>query len=152
MKCFNCNYLNKKPGICVICNHQMSVEVVKKPYKIPKSKPGKEVKKIAKFSTKNTYQTSTGERFTKVQVESKVRKAKTEKLKQMVDIYGYVFCEQKDDKCDGMLDCSHDLGVSDCQKQSKTELAWNVKNITILCRHHHQIRDRLILKGSKVKL
>ncbi len=37
MKCFNCNYLNKKPGICVICNHQMSVEVVKKPYKMPKN-------------------------------------------------------------------------------------------------------------------
>ncbi len=76
--------------MCALCNFKMKEIVVKPKYKLPKSKPGKAVK-VAKFSTKNTYQTSSGERFTKAQIESKIRKAKTEKLKQMVEVFGYIF-------------------------------------------------------------
>ncbi len=37
MKCVNCNYLNKKAGVCEICNHKMSEVVEKKKYQIPKA-------------------------------------------------------------------------------------------------------------------
>lgn len=45
MICPKCSFLNKKPGICQVCEYQMTPEVIKKPYIIPKkSKKQKDIK------------------------------------------------------------------------------------------------------------
>jgi len=60
------------------------------------------------------------------------------------ETFGYNFCEEKDcHKSQGVyLDCSHDISVDECQKSGRTELAWDVNNITIRCRDCHNKHDR----------
>ncbi len=36
MRCPTCSYLNKGKGKCQVCDFQMTAEVIKKPYRIPK--------------------------------------------------------------------------------------------------------------------
>lgn len=90
----------------------------------------------------NHYYTSTGERIKKSVIDARVRKAKAEKLEHQRTAQGYNSCEDCDDSSD-MLDCSHDISVDICQKTGKSELAWDVKNITIRCRKHHLEHDNL---------
>ena len=91
----------------------------------------------------NTYRTSTGERFTQPQIEAKIKQAKAKKLQNMIDEFGYVFCEQCGVSSGTYLDCSHDISIKRAKEEGKTEQCWNVKNITILCRKHHQEKDKL---------
>ena len=49
--------------------------------------------KIDKISNTNTYTCSDGTRITSVNLEKMIRKAKQLKIVEMMDNYGYVFCE-----------------------------------------------------------
>jgi len=89
----------------------------------------------------NTYQTSDGERIKKSVIDGRIRKAKEQKLTDMKDEHGYVFCENCCMSSD-ILDCSHDIPVKECQEEGKSELAWDVKNITIRCRQCHRRHDK----------
>lgn len=91
----------------------------------------------------NTYECSDGTRLKKSVIDSLVRKAKEQKLRQFVDENGYVFCEECKVSNAFKFDCSHDLSVKKCQENGTTELAFDVNNISILCRKCHQIKDQL---------
>lgn len=91
----------------------------------------------------NSYQCSDGTRLKESVIKKLITKAKAEKLRQFVDENGYIFCEECKTSNAFKFDMSHNLPVKKCKEQGKTELAFDVKNITILCRTCHQIRDRL---------
>ena len=91
----------------------------------------------------NTYKTSTGERLSKSVIDSRVRKAKKTKIQNMIISQGYIYCEDCGRSGGMPLDCSHDLSVDQCQKQGKSELAYDTNNITIRCRSCHQKHDKL---------
>lgn len=97
----------------------------------------------------NTYSTSTGERVTKSEIDKKVRKAKEQKIQNMIDDFGYVFCEDcKRNDCKP-IDCSHEISVKEAQESGRAELAWDVNNIKMRGRKCHQKHDKLhIQKGS----
>jgi hypothetical protein len=99
---------------------------------------------VKKFSSKNSYSSSTGEKYTRTQIEVNIRKAKKEALQKQLDLYGYNFCSVcKRNDC-VPVDCSHDIPVSQCLNEAKAELAWDVNNITPTGRKCHQIKDKLI--------
>lgn len=77
----------------------------------------------------------------KPKIDRLIREAKAKKLDQMMDEHGYVFCEQCGVSSGTYLDCSHDLSVNDCQRSGRTELAWDVDNLTIRCRSCHIKHD-----------
>ncbi len=89
----------------------------------------------------NYYKTSKGQRVGKSTIDGRVRSAKKQKLDKMYNNYGYYFCEDCKASAGVYLDCSHDISVDKCQKEGKTELAWDIDNITIRCRKCHQKHD-----------
>jgi len=90
----------------------------------------------------NSYRTSTGERFTKAEIDRKVHLAKADKIVQMIEEHGYVFCEDcKQNDCKP-IDCSHNISVKEAQESGRTELAWDVNNITMRGRACHQKWDK----------
>ena len=93
----------------------------------------------------NTYRTSSGERVKKKQIDLNVRKAKFKKLNSFMDEHGYIFCEECNRSDAPPYDCSHNISVDECQKTGRSELAWDVDNITLLCRSCHQQKDKLYI-------
>ena len=91
----------------------------------------------------NTYQTSTGERLKKSVIDSLVKKANKEKLKQQFEEFGFNFCEDCHISGGVFLDCSHDISVKECQESGQAEKAFDVNNIKIRCRSCHQKKDKL---------
>jgi len=98
----------------------------------------------------NTYRTSSGERVKKKQIDLNVRKAKFKKLNSFMDEHGYIFCEGCKRSDTPPYDCSHDISVDECQKSGRSELAWDVDNITLLCRKCHAKKDKLNIKSAKL--
>ena len=97
----------------------------------------------------NTYKTSTGERYTTAQIDAKIREAKAKKLQKMIEEHNYLFCEQCGVSSGTYLDCSHDISVKKAKEEGRAEQCWNVGNITLLCRKHHQEKDGLNIQSSK---
>lgn len=97
----------------------------------------------------NHYRTSSGERISKKQIDINVRKAKFKKLNSFMDEHGYIFCEECNRSDKPPYDCSHNISVYECQKTGRSELAWDVDNITLLCRSCHQSKDKLDIKSAK---
>lgn len=94
------------------------------------------------FSSTNTFSTSDGERFTRAQIEAKIRRAKKAALLIQQLEYGYNFCiECRRNDC-VPLDCAHVVPVKDCLEGGYAELAWDVKNIEILGRKCHEKYDK----------
>jgi hypothetical protein len=92
----------------------------------------------------NFYKTTTGEKFTTAQIETKMRVAKAKALEKQFDEFDYNFCEQCGRNASGTrLDCSHDISVKKAKENGQSEQCWNVGNITILCRDCHQKKDGL---------
>lgn len=86
--------------------------------------------------------TSTGERVTTVERNHRVRLAKIQKLENFFSVHGYYFCEDcKRNDC-VPIDCSHDISVDTAVKTGRTELCWDVNNITLRGRKCHQKHDR----------
>jgi hypothetical protein len=92
----------------------------------------------------NCYKTTTGQKFTTAQIETKMRVAKAKALEKQFEEFDYNFCEQCGRNSSGTrLDCSHDISVKKAKENGQSEQCWNVGNITILCRDCHQKKDGL---------
>lgn len=91
----------------------------------------------------NYYKCSNGERIAKSVIDYRVREAKKKKLADQFEEFGYNFCQEKNCGASSgvYLDCSHDISVDKCQKSGRSELAWDIDNITIRCRKHHIEHD-----------
>ncbi len=97
-----------------------------------------------------TYRTSTGKRYTTQQIDDKIRVAKAEVLKNQFEEYGYNFCEQCGNNGSGTrLDCAHDLSVKRCKEEGRSEVAWDIRNINVLCRTCHQEKDGLNIQSTR---
>lgn len=88
----------------------------------------------------NYYRTSDGNKISKSIIDSRIRKAKAEKLNNMMIEYGYIFCEDCKKSSGDYLDCSHDISVDQCQKQGMSEKSWDIENITIRCRTNCHVK------------
>jgi hypothetical protein len=99
---------------------------------------------MKKHSNKNTYSDSDGNRYTRNQIESKIRDAKVKALEIQRDEYGYNFCSDCQRNDCKPLDCSHNIPVKDCLENGMAELCWEVKNITIRGRRCHSEYDKNI--------
>ncbi len=89
----------------------------------------------------NSYRMSNGQKVAKSIIDRKVIEAKKKKLYQFMEEYGYYFCEICKSNSNYPIDCSHDISVDECQKTGRSELAWNVDNITLRCRKCHLKHD-----------
>lgn len=96
----------------------------------------------------NTYKTSAGERLKQSVIDSLIRKAKAQKVKQQFEEHGYNFCEQCGISSGVYLDCSHNESVKSCKENGRTEKAFDVDNLTILCRKCHQEKDGLNIQNG----
>ena len=92
----------------------------------------------------NSYRTSNGERIKQSVIDSLIRKAKAQKLREQFEEHQYNFCENCGISSGTYLDCSHNESVKSCKENGRTEKAFDVNNITVLCRKCHQIHDKLI--------
>jgi hypothetical protein len=106
---------------------------------------------MKKGKHQNTYKLSDGSRMTKSKIDSLVRLAKAKKVQDQLNEHGFNFCEdcfeygrpkEANDMDLRILDNSHNISVDRCQKESKSELAWDLSNITIRCRYHHRLIDK----------
>lgn len=89
----------------------------------------------------NSYRLSDGSKMEKPKIDRLIRDAKKTKLEQMYSEHGYTFCEDCKRSTGVRLDCSHDISVDECQKSGRTELAFDVNNITMRCRDCHIKHD-----------
>ena len=95
----------------------------------------------------NHYRTSKGERVSKSYIDNQIRIAKSNVLSRQKAEYGYNFCTQCGRNGNfTFLDCAHIISVDNCQKNSRAELAYDTKNIKVLCRECHQQHDKLTLQ------
>lgn len=99
--------------------------------------------------SKNKYRCSDGTRVAKSVVDARVRKAKEMKIQIFLEEHGYLFCEVCGENNCQPIDCSHDISVDKCQKMGKTELAWDVNNITLRGRKCHEQKDGLDLRFTR---
>ena len=92
----------------------------------------------------NTYRDSEGNRWTKDQIERKIRKAKEGKLESFLSEFGYYFCEDcgRNDRAGIRIDCSHTISVNEAQNSGQVELAWQEENIKLRCRKCHARHDK----------
>ena len=96
----------------------------------------------------NSYSTSNGERIRQSVIDRLIRKAKEQKLKQQFEEHGYNFCEECNVSSGTYLDCSHRVSVKKAKETGRTELCFDVDNIDIHCRKHHEIRDKLSIQNG----
>ncbi len=92
----------------------------------------------------NSYSCSDGSRLKQSVIDSLIRKAKANKIREQFEEYGYNFCEECKISSGVYLDCSHNISVKKCKENGETEKAFDVNNITIRCRKCHQIHDKLV--------
>lgn len=96
----------------------------------------------------NSYSTSDGTRLKQSVIDSLITKAKKQKLENQFNEFGYNFCEECGISNGTYLDCSHNESVKSCKENGRTEKAFDVNNITILCRKHHQEKDKLNIQNG----
>lgn len=96
----------------------------------------------------NSYRMSNGERVLKSVIDKRVHQSKAQKIEGMLQEHGYIFCEEldcgKNANAGEPIDCSHEVSVDQCQKQGKSELAWDVENIKMRCRTCHRKHDKTL--------
>ena len=94
----------------------------------------------------NSYRLSNGEYIKKSVIDARVRMAKCDKLNIQLVNEGFNSCEDCGQSTGTYLDCAHIESVKSCQENGRSEKAYDVDNIRILCRKHHQEYDGLDLK------
>ena len=107
------------------------------------------------------FRCSNGARISKNEIDKRVREAKIQKLAEQKNEFGFNFCsdcqkygwpaEKRANNLEyRILDCSHSVSVKACQESGRSELAWDLDNITIRCRFHHRRKDGTNLKSGKL--
>ena len=87
----------------------------------------------------------------RVELDRLIRESKARVLRRQVDLYGYNFCEDCSRSGGVILDCSHDISVSDCIGGGFSEISYSDNNIRIRCRGCHEVYDKLKIGGCNVK-
>lgn len=90
----------------------------------------------------STYKMSNGGRVEKAVLDRRVVRAKKRKLAEFHEINGYYFCEDCGKNDCKPIDCSHDISVKECQESGRSELAWDINNITLRGRRCHNKHDK----------
>lgn len=83
----------------------------------------------------NSYALSDGSRKTKSRIDTAVKEAKKFYRLSRYDEEKF-YCEACG-RYHFLMDVSHIVSVDDCQKQGKSEQAWNPENFELLCRECH---------------
>lgn len=89
-----------------------------------------------------SFVTSSGERFSKKQIDTKIRKAKKDFVINYTAYLGYHFCSALERNVDEPVDVSHIISVRECQNAGRTEEAWNPDNMQMESRTQHMIWER----------
>ena len=89
----------------------------------------------------NYYKTSNGSHVAKSVVDYRIRESKKKKKEQFLKEHGYIFCEECGRSSGTFFDTSHDISVDECQNTGRTELAWDINNLTYRCRDCHNKHD-----------
>jgi len=105
---------------------------------------------MKKISTTNNVRCSNGVRIRRITADGKIREVKAEKIRLFREQHGYIFCEDCKRSGGMYFDCSHIIPVKECYESGRAELAWDVKNIKILCRECHQKKDKLNIQSGKI--
>jgi len=90
----------------------------------------------------NHYYTSDGDRVSKSVIDKRIRKAKAVLIENQTEEYGYNFCDECGVSSGVYLDCAHIVSVDESQKTRRSEMAWDVSNMRVLCRKHHLEHER----------
>ena len=132
---------------CEIAHNRSHVKKHIKPTVIVKKQT-----KIKNVSSTNKLNQSDGTKISAKTLESYITLAKAAKIAEMMDNYGYIFCED----CNEfglppgpinemelkIIDCSHNISVKEAKESSRAELCYDVDNIRMRCRIHHRIHDK----------
>jgi len=89
----------------------------------------------------NSYPTSDGEMVLKSVIDSRTKKAKAQKRKNHW-LDGRHDCEHCGKTDQDFYDPSHIISVNECQNTGRSELAWDLENIEILCRKCHMEHEK----------
>lgn len=90
-----------------------------------------------------TYFTSDGKRLNKSQVDRRIRQAKQKFKERFLDENdNHIFCEECRRNDCVPVDISHDISVKKAQETGRTELAWDIENMTFRGRSCHQKHDK----------
>jgi len=141
----------KKSLLQSYCSPECAPRIKQKPISLKKQ--GNTPRKIKSVSKTNKWACSDGTKLTSAQVDKYIHQAKEKKIVAMINVFGYVFCE--DCKEHGVpewvneadlkrIDCSHETSVDECKKSGRTELAFAVPNIRMRCRFHHRKHDKTL--------
>ncbi len=84
----------------------------------------------------NQYKTSQGTYLKKSVIDRRITEAKREYIENFFFENGYLYCERSQ-RSDLPLECSHIISVRWCQHTGKSELAYCLKNLELLCREEH---------------
>ena len=101
---------------------------------------------------KPTYSDSKGNRYTTLQIESKIRKAGLLKIELQFIDHGYNFCTKCNSNEDKPIDVSHTISRKKAKEDGNVELLWDLDNLEILGRRCHKIKDRLFLRFTNEHL
>lgn len=108
-----------------MCKFCYGVAAQKKKQSKPKKK---KQSKVSSASSINTYSDSHGNRYTKAEIDVRVRDAKRKAVEKQVEEFGYNFCTSCGKNECKPIDASHIVSVDEAQKMGKVELAWDWKN------------------------
>ena len=155
-RCKNCqkDFIKKKP-LDYLCSPECESQYNKKIEKaqaVRFEKQNTPREPIKKVSENNRYNRSDGTKISAAALERNISKAKDIKINEMMDNYGYIFCEDcnefglppepRNEMELKIIDCSHQISVDEAKKSGRAELACNVDNIRMRCRIHHKIHDK----------
>ena len=81
-----------------------------------------------------------------------MREAKKQLLQNQIFDFGFNFCEECGRNGSGTrLDCSHKISMKVAKETGRTELCWDINNMNVLCREHHEERDKLNIQFNENK-
>tara|TARA_X000001382_G_scaffold25412_3_gene15986 strand:+ start:975 stop:1463 length:489 start_codon:yes stop_codon:yes gene_type:complete len=159
-RCGSSYIVNKTHNLCYDCNQvrlhgekwkkkRLSKALSSKKFLSYKDKKKVSKKGLKQVSETNSYFSSDGTRYSRSEVDKKIKNAKKEIIQEQLDEFGYNFCvDCKINANAGVsIDCSHTKSVSDCINDGVLELAWYKPNIKPRCRDCHNKID-----GNDVRL
>lgn len=108
----------------------------------------------------SNYYLSNGEKMSKTAIDKKIAVSKREKWEQQLDWFGYNFCEHcakfEHYPNQTQFDTSHIISTKECQEMRKTEIAYDINNLEVVCRQHHiehenkSLKERIKIYESKL--
>lgn len=85
----------------------------------------------------NSYKLSNGDYIKKSVIDARIRKAKEQLINNQLEEFNYNFCEHCKRSSGVRLECSHIESVKSCQENGRSEKAYDVSNLEVLCRDCH---------------